>query len=121
MTPIVIFERASGRPVAAVGSPGGPAIIGYVLQTIVALLDWKLAPQAAVSLPHVINRNRETELEDVGWSSSQQRQAAVRALEARGHQVQLGQQNSGLHVIWMAGDKLEAGVDPRREGAAFGD
>jgi gamma-glutamyltranspeptidase/glutathione hydrolase len=120
MCPTLIFDAASGAPVAAVGSPGGPAIVGYVVQTIVALLDWKLAPQAAVSLPHVINRNRETELEDVGWPSQSARDASQQALQARGHQVELGQQNSGLHVIWLGDHKLEAGVDPRREGAAVG-
>jgi gamma-glutamyltranspeptidase/glutathione hydrolase len=120
MSPTIIFEADSGRPVAAIGSPGGPAIVGYVVQTIVALLDWKLSPQVAVALPHIVNRNGRTELEDIGWPSDQAREAAVLALEARGHQVELGQQNSGLHVIWLDPDKLTAGVDPRREGAAVG-
>jgi gamma-glutamyltranspeptidase/glutathione hydrolase len=63
MSPTIIFEADSGRPVAAIGSPGGPAIVGYIVQTIVALLDWKLSPQAAVALPHIVNRNGRTELE----------------------------------------------------------
>jgi gamma-glutamyltranspeptidase/glutathione hydrolase len=120
MSPTLIFDAASGAPVAALGSPGGPAIVGYVVQTIVALLDWKLDPQAAVSLPHVIDRNRGIELEDVGWSNPTARDAALKALRARGHKVELGQQNSGLHVIWLGANKLQAGVDPRREGAAVG-
>jgi gamma-glutamyltranspeptidase / glutathione hydrolase len=122
MSPTVIFDADSGKPVAALGSPGGPNIIGYVLQTIVALLDWKLAPQAAVALPHVIQRNHgTTELEDVGWPSSEARDAARRGLEARGHTVELGQQTSGLHVVVLDPAGWAAGVDPRREGAAIGD
>jgi gamma-glutamyltranspeptidase/glutathione hydrolase len=46
-----------------VGSPGGSAIINYVAKTIVAVLDWKLDPQAAVALPNVGSRNGPTELE----------------------------------------------------------
>jgi hypothetical protein len=47
---------------------GGSQIIGYVSQTLLAMLDWKLDPQQAVSLPHYGNRNGDTELEsDVAW------------------------------------------------------
>ena len=120
LSPTIIFDAESEQPVAALGSPGGAAIGGYVVQTVVAMLDWKLGPQAAVSLPHVVNRNGATELEDVGWPSSRARDAAVQALRARGHDVKVGQQNSGLHVIRLAAGRLEAGVDPRREGAAIG-
>jgi gamma-glutamyltranspeptidase/glutathione hydrolase len=122
MSPIMVFDAQTDQPVAALGSPGGPAIPGYVLQTLVALLDWKLTPQQAVALPHVVQRNREkTELEDVGWTSPAERDAAVRGLEARGHRVELGSQNSGLHVIGWSEGKLLAGVDPRRAGSAVGD
>jgi len=121
MCPTIIFARDTGQPVAVLGSPGGPAIVGYVLQTVVALLDWNLSPQQAVALPHIIHRNRDKlELEDVGWTSAAARDETVKALEARGHRVEIGQQNSGLHVIaWRQGQWL-SGVDPRREGAAAG-
>ena len=51
MSPTMIFD-ADGALLAAVGSPGGSRIIGYVVQSIVAMVDWGLDPQAAVSLPH---------------------------------------------------------------------
>lgn len=74
-----------------------------------------------MALPHVINRNDKAELEDLGWPSRDAREYMVHELQARGHDVSVGQQHSGLHVIWLGADALSAGVDPRREGAALGD
>lgn len=114
MAPTIVFDR-DGDPAIALGSPGGSRIIGYVAQTLVAMLDWGMSAQDAVAMGHVINRNGPTELE-VGTSVA----ALAAALQARGHDVRLGEQNSGLHVVDLRGGRLTAGVDPRREGLAIG-
>ncbi len=44
MAPVIVFDRASGAPVYALGSPGGANIIDYVAEALVALLDWNLEP-----------------------------------------------------------------------------
>src|SRR5262249_20003136 len=62
MAPTLVFDP-HGKFAMAVGSPGGSAIINYVAQTLVAVLDWHLDPQQAVSLPHYGSRNGPTELE----------------------------------------------------------
>ena len=62
MAPTLVFDQ-QGQCTMAVGSPGGSAIINYVAQTLVAMLDWHLDPQQAVSLPHYGSRNGPTELE----------------------------------------------------------
>jgi gamma-glutamyltranspeptidase/glutathione hydrolase len=49
MAPTIVFDDA-GKPWAVLGSPGGSRIILYVVKTLVALIDWKLDAQAAVSL-----------------------------------------------------------------------
>ncbi|MEO8113367.1 MAG: gamma-glutamyltransferase family protein, partial [Phenylobacterium sp.] len=54
MAPAIVLDR-QGRFVAAVGSPGGPAILAYNLKALVALLDWKLPMQQAVALPNMIS------------------------------------------------------------------
>ena len=46
-----------------VGSPGGSAIINFVAKTLVGVLDWGLDIQAAISLPNMGSRNKDTELE----------------------------------------------------------
>ena len=41
MSPLIVFDRSSGRPRFVLGSPGGSSIIAYVARTAVAsgLLD----------------------------------------------------------------------------------
>jgi gamma-glutamyltranspeptidase / glutathione hydrolase len=46
--------RSRGAFVAATGSAGGPAIIAYVLKTLVGTLDWHMSMQAAISLPNLV-------------------------------------------------------------------
>jgi len=121
MSPVIVFDGVTGEPILALGSPGGLRIVGYVAQALLAILDGGKSPQEAVSLPHVVNLNgATTEIEDVGWSSDAARLAFRAALEARGHTVSVGQQNSGLHVAMRTAGGWTAGIDPRREGVALG-
>lgn len=115
MSPMVVFD-AEGRPVVAVGSPGGSAIIGYVAQALVAMLDWNLDPQQAINLPILLNRNGATQVEAVPAAD-----ALASALTAMGHQVKRETINSGLHAIRWSPDGWQGGADPRRDGVALGD
>ena len=115
MAPTLVFD-GSGRVVMALGSPGGSRIIGYVAKTLIAVLDWKRDMGDAVGLPHFVNRNGATDLED-GTPLA----ALKPALEALGHRVNLRSLNSGLHGIMATPEGLIGGADPRREGVALGD
>lgn len=115
MAPTLVLDR-DGKLVLAVGSPGGSRIIAYVVQTLIAMLDWGLDAQAAVSLPHHVNRNGPVDLEQGSALAGLEA-----ALAARGHQVRVRPLNSGLHAVAVTGSGLEGGADPRREGVALGD
>ncbi len=115
MAPSLVFD-ASGKVVMAIGSPGGSSIIGYVAETIIAALDWKLNIQRAIDLPHFVNRNGATELEQ---GTSLEKLKPI--LEKWGHKVKIRPMNSGLHGIMVGKDGLSGGADPRREGVALGD
>jgi gamma-glutamyltranspeptidase/glutathione hydrolase len=115
MAPTLVFD-GQGRVVMALGSPGGSRIIGYVAKTLAAALDWKLNIQAAIDLPHFVNRNGATELE-----RGTPLEALVPALEALGHKVTVRRLTSGLHGIMVTEDGLTGGADKRREGVAMGD
>lgn len=115
MAPTIVLDR--GRHLAmAVGSPGGSAIIGYVVKTIIGVEDWGLDIQSAVALPNFVNRNGATELE-----SGTPIEALAPGLRALGHEVKLVPMTSGLHGIAIDPSGLTAGIDPRREGAGIGD
>lgn len=115
MTPVLVFDR-DGQLILALGSQGGQRIIGFVARMLVATLDWNLDIQAAIDLPHVLNRNGVTELEE-----GPGREALKAALERLGHQVRLGPIDSGQQGIRVVDGHLTGGGDRRREGLALGD
>lgn len=115
MSPTVVLDR-QGRPVLTVGSPGGSAIIAYVAQAVVAMLDWNLDPQVALAQPRVVNRNGATLVEAVP-----QADALAGGLVVLGHQVERRPVISGLHAIRITPDGLLGGADPRRDGLPKGD
>jgi gamma-glutamyltranspeptidase / glutathione hydrolase len=115
MSPTLIFDQ-DHKLVAALGSAGGPRIIGDTLQTVIGLLDWKLSMQDAVALPRIINMNGATELE-AGTPLANE----ADALRAMGHQVQVRSHEGGLTGVRRVGDGWEGGADPRRDGVAKGE
>ena len=46
MSPTIVFDK-DGKFLLSVGSPGGPAIIDYVAQSLVAMLDGGMTPAQA--------------------------------------------------------------------------
>jgi gamma-glutamyltranspeptidase/glutathione hydrolase len=114
MAPTIVLDRA-GRPVLVIGSPGGARIIPYVAQAIIGVLDWGLDVQQAIDLGHVVNLNGRTELE-AGTAAEELQDA----LAARGHDVVVMEQPSGLQGIQIGPDGLVGGSDPRRGGVAIG-
>ncbi|WKC45250.1 gamma-glutamyltransferase [Pseudomonas veronii] len=121
MAPTLVFDRHSGELLATLGSPGGSQIIEYVSKSLVAMLDWQLDPQAAISLPNFGSRNGATELETGLFSP-----ALKQALRDKGHALSEIEMTSGVQAIVRTRDAqgkvlLSGGADPRREGEALGD
>lgn len=115
MAPTLVFGP-DGKLLAAVGSPGGSAIINYVAKTLVALLDWRMDPQQAAAFSNMGSRNGPTELEAGGGL-----EALAPQLAARGHGVKAMDMTSSVQAIVVRPDGLWGGADPRREGVALGD
>ena len=115
MAPTIVLDR-DGRLLLATGSPGGSQIIGYVVQALVAELDWQMTPAAAYRLPHFLNRNGPTELE-AGTPIVNLEET----LQRLGETVSATPMNSGLEGIDRTDQGLIGGSDPRREGVAIGD
>jgi gamma-glutamyltranspeptidase/glutathione hydrolase len=113
MAPTVVLK--DGKPAFALGSPGGSMIIPFVANAVIALIDWKMDMQAAVSMPHLIDRFGTYELE-----AGTPAEKLVKDLTAIGYQTKVEDINSGLNGIAF-GNGLTGGTDPRREGVALGD
>jgi gamma-glutamyltranspeptidase/glutathione hydrolase len=119
MTPLIVFDAETGEPVLAVGSPGGPRIIGYTVRALTGVLDFGLSPQEAVELPHVICTGDAVEVEDRGWAEGE-REAVTSHLEQLGHEVKVGPLMSGIHAVQLTAEGTRGGADPRRGGVARG-
>ncbi|HVI91963.1 MAG TPA: gamma-glutamyltransferase family protein, partial [Dongiaceae bacterium] len=115
MSPTIVLGRDS-KPVLAVGSPGGPYIIGYVAQALLLMLDHDDTPGQAVAAAHVLNRNGPTYLE-LGTSA----EALAPQLQAIGQKVKIQPLMSGLNIVQMRDGVLIGASDPRRDGIALGD
>ena len=114
MAPTIVLK--DGKPIYALGSPGGSNIIPYVATTLVGLIDWKMDIQQAITMPHLSNRFGTYNVE-MGTSA----ESLTKDLEALGYTVKPGELNSGLHGIALGKGELSGGADPRREGVALGD
>ena len=115
MAPTMVLG-VDGGPTLLIGSPGGSRIINYVAQVLVAVLDWGMDIQQAISQGHFVSRSGPVDLEQNSATATLQA-----ALEARGHQVNVRDLNSGLHGIAITPHGLVGGADPRREGTVMGD
>ena len=112
MSPTIILK--DGNPILVTGSPGGSNIINFVVNSIIAFLEWDLDIQQSVSLPHAINKWGKYEIEESLKSTN-----LKPSLESMGYETKYRKYFSGLNAIHI-GEMLEGGTDPRREGIVLG-
>jgi len=103
MSPTIVMK--DDKPYMVVGSPGGSRIIGYVAQAIIAHLDWGMDVQAAINMPHAVNRFGTYDLEEGTGAVDLQNE-----LEAIGYEVKVRGLTSGLHAIVIDDGKLMGGA-----------
>lgn len=114
MAPTVVLR--DGRPVLALGSPGGSQIIGYVAKTLIAHLDWGMSLADAIAAPNVLARFDAVEIE-AGTPAL----ALEPGLRALGFAVKTAPMTSGVQAVAITPDGLVGAADPRREGVAIGE
>jgi gamma-glutamyltranspeptidase / glutathione hydrolase len=116
MSPTIVLD-GHGNFVAAAGSSGGPAIIAYVLKTLIASLDWHLPMLTAEALPNLVAHGADFSGEPDKFGPE-----LLDALKARGLNIRPGRYEesglTGLHVL--PDGSLDGAADPRREGVAIG-
>jgi gamma-glutamyltranspeptidase/glutathione hydrolase len=113
MAPTIIFDP-SGEPFMVIGSAGGSRIIGYILQRIIAVIDWDIELQEAMNMPNILHRGKKLEVESTALEYAE-------PLKNLGHAVLVGDMNSGLTAIQFKDGKIIGAADPRRDGMAIGE
>ncbi|MFJ9082118.1 gamma-glutamyltransferase [Streptomyces sp. NPDC102384] len=112
IAPTIVLDKA-GKPVVAVGSPGGATIITTVLQTLTGFLDRDLPLVDAIAAPRASQRNAaQTELEPGLYGSG------VRGeLEAIGHSFKENPEiGAATGVQRLPGGKWLAAAEKVRRG-----
>ena len=117
MSPTIVLKQ--GKPVLAVGSPGGSTIITTVLQVLLNRLDLGMTLPEAIAAPRVTQRNTPTDQAEPAFE-----QEYGAALEALGHDVATYEDIfTGTHEIGAAtgiefgiGKQLTAVAEPQRRG-----
>jgi gamma-glutamyltranspeptidase/glutathione hydrolase len=115
MSPMIVLDR-DGRFIGAAGSAGGPAILSYVLKTLIGTFDWHLSMQDAIALPNLVAHGTSFSGEAEKFPSGM-----LDKLNALGVDIHAGQyEQSGLTGVQVDADgTLHGGADPRREGVAL--
>lgn len=116
MSPTIVFR--DGRPWAVAGASGGPRIITGTLQALLNMMVFGLDVQAAVDAPRIHHQWKPDTLRvERGIPRD-----VVRALEARGHDVdaQLPSIRSRVQAVRIHEGFLEAAADPRKGGTPAG-
>ncbi len=118
MTPTIV--AVDGRPLFAVGSPGGKTIINTTLQTILNVIDHGFNIAESIEAPRIHHQwlPDVTGVEPNGLSLD-----TIRLYEAKGHSLMSrGTQGAAMGVYhdWEAGLFLGASDSRRGDGAAVG-
>ena len=112
MAPTIITRH--GRPVLAVGSPGGSMIITTVLQTLIERLELGKSLPAAIASPRASQRNGATSIAEPAFMSTE---AAALTAE-HGHAFGTPQNEIGAvtGIEFLARGRFLAAAEPTRRG-----
>ena len=115
--PVIIFK--DGKPMAALGTPGGHTIPQTVPQIIMNMIDFDMDIQEAIAAPRISFIEP-----DIIAVENEIPDAVYDALKSRGHNVRRSRQIGnahGLSIMYDSDGKIshfEGGADPRGEGTA---
>jgi gamma-glutamyltranspeptidase/glutathione hydrolase len=116
MTPTLV--KKDGKLYLVLGSPGGPTIINAVFQVLMNVVDFGMDIQEAVDLPRIHHQW----MPDTLFAEKEALSRDVeRALENRGHLIELRGSIGDAHCIMIGSDGVRLGApDPRTDSKAKG-
>ncbi|MFN3267460.1 MAG: gamma-glutamyltransferase, partial [Deinococcales bacterium] len=110
MSPTIIFK--GGKPLHALGSPGGATIITTVLQTTLNLLDFGMKMPEAIGAARYSQRNSASTSLEAGADAT-----IVQALTARGHRFATPSEiGAATGISFNPDGSMTAAAEPQRRG-----
>ncbi len=115
MSPTIVLEAETGKPVMTIGSPGGSRITPYVIRALLMELgEIPAVGKNSITRGNIVARNTGVlELEEGSFETK-----IVQQLKELGHQVEEINLTSGLNMVIIQDGQYTAKTDPRREGTA---
>ena len=87
MSPTILYNTTSGLPVLGIGSPGGAAIIGTVLNGVINYADGHQCIADAIASPRIISQNAGSAQAEDTWYSNTEYDTDKTILEERGYSI----------------------------------
>jgi gamma-glutamyltranspeptidase/glutathione hydrolase len=111
MSPTIVLSK--GKPLVALGSPGGSTIITTVLQILVNRLDFGMNLPEAIAAPRLAQRNTTTTQAEPAFLNTPE----AAALRERGHQfVEVSEIGAATGIAFLSGGVVQAAAEPSRRG-----
>jgi len=111
MSPTIVLSN--GRPVVALGSPGGSTIITTVLQMLVNQVDFGMTLPDAIAAPRASQRNTSQTSAEPAFLAT----AEAAGLRALGHQFsQTDEIGAATGIAFLPDGLFEAAAEPVRRG-----
>ncbi|MDB5679538.1 gamma-glutamyltransferase [Sphingomonas bacterium] len=114
MSPTIVYDTKTGKPVFVVGAAGGKTIIMQVTKAIIARLDWGMEPRDALGLG-LIYFNQDGVILEQGTSL----EALKPAMEKLGNKVSIAKLGLKANAAAWDGTKWVGAADPRSVGVAL--
>ncbi len=125
ITPLMVMDSDDNLRLV-VGSPGSSQIPGYVLKTVVGVLDWNLSAQEAIDLPNIqygtkIDRTKPYDPTGLLVEKKTFAEMLVPEFMELGYPVHVIPVVSGLNAIELKDDKIYGATDRRRASSSMGE
>ncbi|UQV23553.1 gamma-glutamyltransferase [Vibrio sp. J383] len=125
ITPLMVMDKKDDLRLV-VGSPGSSQIPGYVLKTVVGVLDWDLSAQEAIDLPNIqygtkIDRTKPYDPTGLLVEKKTYAEMLVPEFMQLGYPVHVIPVVSGLNAIEIKDGKIHGATDRRRASTSMGE
>jgi len=115
LSPVIVLR--GGKPLLAIGTPGGATISTTIAQILIDVLLFKHTPAEAIAAPRY---SQQAAADEVAYEQLRAPQRIIDALLAMGHGVRARDAIGDVQAVWIANGKLLAISDARHGGAAGG-